>query len=51
MTGQHSPLRGTLDKIIEGCGDRSGLAEEEEDISRLISIHQKYIKTGKEYNR
>ncbi len=25
-------------------------ADTEEDVSRLISIHQKYHKTGKEYN-
>jgi hypothetical protein len=28
----------------------SNLADTEEDIKRLISIHQKYRKTGREYN-
>jgi len=33
-------------KIAKLCNP----ADEEEDINRLISIHQKYRKTGKEYN-
>ena len=33
-------------KIAKLCNPTDG----EEDISRLISIHQKYRKTGKEYN-
>jgi len=33
-------------KIAKLCSPSDG----EEDISRLISIHQKYHKTGKEYN-
>ena len=33
-------------KIAKLCNPSDGL----EDISRLISIHQKYQKTGKEYN-
>jgi hypothetical protein len=38
-------LRDVL-KIAKLCNPSDG----EEDISRLISIHQKYRKTGKEYN-
>jgi hypothetical protein len=38
-------LRDVL-KIAKFCNPSDG----EEDISRLISIHQKYRKTGKEYN-
>jgi hypothetical protein len=33
-------------KIAKLCNP----GDTEEDISRLISIHQKYSKTGKEYN-
>ena len=33
-------------KIAKLCNPSDG----EEDISRLISIHQKYQKTGKDYN-
>ena len=33
-------------KIANSCNSR----DSEEDIARLISIHQKYHKTGKEYN-
>jgi hypothetical protein len=34
-------------KIAKLCNP----ADEEGDITRLISIHQKYHKTGKEYNK